>query len=75
MRRSFGVLMCAIKTVTKRILIQLDIVFLINHRIFSKEIQVNLFTTESPFSGTKCLGFSKGRGSGALMGLIRNCPR
>ena len=31
---------------------------------------VNLFTTGNPFLGTKLLGFSVGRGSGALKGLI-----
>ena len=30
---------------------------------------LNPFTTGNPFLGTKLLGFSKGRGSGALKGL------
>ena len=30
---------------------------------------VNPFSTGNPFSGTKLLGFSIGRGSGALKGL------
>ena len=33
------------------------------------DVAVNLFTTGNPFWGTKTLGFSIGRGSGALKGL------
>ena len=33
---------------------------------------LNPFTTGNPFFGTKLLGFSMGRGSGALKGLIRS---
>ena len=32
-------------------------------------VVVNPFTTRNPFLGTKILGFSIGRGSGALKGL------
>ena len=35
----------------------------------STQRNVNPFTTGNPFSGTKLLGFSIGRGSGALKGL------
>ena len=36
--------------------------------IFDK-VELNPFTTGNPFLGTKLLGFSIGRGSGALKGL------
>ena len=32
-------------------------------------VYINLYTTGNPFLGTKLLGFSIGRGSGALKGL------
>ena len=34
----------------------------------TKEVEVNPFTTGNPFLGTKLLGFSIGRGLGALKG-------
>ena len=35
---------------------------------------LNPFTTGNPFLGTKLLGFSRGRGSGALKGLTPSDP-
>ena len=40
----------------------------------STRLDMNPFTTGNPFLGTKLLGFSIGRGSGALKGL-RNLVR
>ena len=42
-----------------------------------RKLRVNLFTTGNPFLGTKLLGFSTGRGSGALKGLMSSiaCDR
>ena len=36
-------------------------------------VRINPFTTENPFLGTKLLGFSIGRGSGAPKGLTPYC--
>ena len=36
---------------------------------------LNPFTTGNPFLGTKLLGFSMWRGSGALKGLTQNRPK
>ena len=41
----------------------------LTHTEILVEVPLNPFTTGNPFSGTKLLGFSIGRGSGALKGV------